>query len=183
MGDRLFVAVALDEETRGAVEAHLAGALAGKPLPGRAVVPRNWHFTLRFLGDTPAEDARRLRDELRATELGPPFEIGFARLGAFPRPARAAVLWVGVGVGTYALRALAARVDEATGRAGFPRDPKPFAPHLTIARVQPPRDVRDVIAAVPALEATMRVVDVVLYRSTLGGGPPRYEVVERFPLG
>ena len=181
-GERLFLAVALNDAARAALQAHLASARAGQALPGRAVVPRNWHFTLRFLGDTPAADAARLRAGLGAADLGAAFDVGFTRLGAFPRAARASVLWLGVGTGVDALRALAARVEAAAVHAGFPPEPRPFAPHLTLARVQPPGDVRPVIAAVPPFGAEMRVDAVTLYRSTLGGGPPRYDVVESFPL-
>jgi 2'-5' RNA ligase len=182
-GERLFVAVPLAEEVRGELRAHLEGALGGQALPGRPVPPRNWHFTLRFLGDTQQDGADRLRDEMRRAALGPAFTLGFGRLGAFPRPARASVVWIRVAEGVDALRALAAEVERAAVRAGFAREPKAFAAHLTLARVQPPRDVRPVLAQVPPFGGTLCVGEVVLFRSHLGGGPPRYEAVERFALG
>jgi 2'-5' RNA ligase len=181
--ERLFVAVPLAEEVRGGLQAHIEAALGGQALPGRPVPPRNWHFTLRFLGDTQPEDAARLREELRRSALGPAFAVGFGRLGAFPRPARGSVVWIGVAEGADALRGLAGEVEQAAVRAGFAREPKPFAPHLTLARVQPPRDVRPVLAKVPPFAGRMDVEQVVLYRSQLGNGPPRYDAVERFTLG
>ena len=179
---RLFLAVGLTDEVRRGLEAHLRAELGSRALPGRAVVPANWHFTLRFLGDTSRADAERLREELRAAPLGDSFTAGFGRLGAFPRPRRASVLWIGVDEGADALRALAAGVERAAVRAGFAREEKPFRAHLTLARLQPPADVTAVVDAVAPYGGRLAVDCVILYRSHLGGGPPRYEAVERFAL-
>ncbi len=177
---RLFVGVAFPPGLRRALEAHVANA---GPLPGRPAPPANWHLTLRFLGDTGVRTAERLTAALRAAPLSSAFGLSFGRLGAFPRPARAAVLWIGVEAGEAPLRALAAVVERAAVAAGFPAEPRPYAPHLTLARIQPPRDVRALIDSVPPFAGGMRVEEVVLFRSHLGGGPARYEAVERFALG
>lgn len=181
-GGRLFLAVALPTETRRALEAHLRAWLGERPLPGRAVVPGNWHFTLRFLGETAAEAAERLRRELRGAPLGRSFPVALGGLGAFPKPRRASVLWAGVEEGAGAMRALAEAVEAAAARAGFAAEPKPFRPHLTLSRLQPPRDVSALVEERPPLGARFAVREVVLLRSHLGGGPPRYEAVERFAL-
>ncbi len=114
--ERLFLAVDLAEELRRALEAHLRG----RDLPGRAVAPASWHLTLRFLGDTLPEERARLAGEMRAAALGAPFTLGFDRAGAFPRPARAAVLWLGVAEGEAPLRALAAEAEDAAFRETMP---------------------------------------------------------------
>jgi hypothetical protein len=49
------------------------------------VPPKNWHFTLRFLGDTDARSRDALISSLHATRLGNRFSIRFDGLGAFPR--------------------------------------------------------------------------------------------------
>ena len=177
----MFLGVPLPDGARAALEAHLRASF-GERVPGRAVAPRNWHLTLRFLGDTGAERHRRLVDEIRSAELGPAFELAFAGLGAFPRPARATVLWVGVGEGADETKALAAAVETAARRAGFAAETKPFSPHLTLSRIQPPADLREAVASVPPFSGRMRVDAATLFRSHLGGGPPRYEEMERFAL-
>lgn len=179
-GGRLFLGVPLTEEARGALEAHLRPHCGS--LPGRQVPSVNWHLTLRFLGDTSPALRESVADELRGAPLGAAFPLGFAGLGAFPRPARATVLWLAVGEGAAPLRALAAEVEAAARRAGFPAEERPFAPHLTLARVQPPRDLRELLSRTPPFPGRMPVDAVVLFRSRLGGGPPRYEALERFPL-
>ncbi|HKP73958.1 MAG TPA: RNA 2',3'-cyclic phosphodiesterase [Longimicrobiaceae bacterium] len=177
---RLFVGVALAEALRAELEAYLA-ATFGARLPGRAVPPRNWHLTLRFLGATDAERHHCIVDELSAIEPPSAFDLELASLGAFPRPARAKVLWIGAGAGGDALRALGASVEAAAVRAGFAPERKPFSPHLTLSRLDPPADVRAALDA-PPFGGRMRVDEFVLFRSHLGGGPPRYEPLERFPL-
>lgn len=178
---RLFLAVGLAEEARRELDAYLRSAVGGRGLPGRPVRHENWHLTLRFLGDTGGEEAARLRAELRRAELGSSFRMCFGALGAFPSARRASVLWVGVDEGAAELTALAATVEEASVRAGRAAEPRPFRAHLTLSRIRPPVDVSALVGVAPAGVA-MEVDAVALYRSHLGGGPPRYEVVEHFPL-
>jgi 2'-5' RNA ligase len=178
---RLFVGIPFPPELRDGLQAHLRAAV-GERLPGRAVVPANWHLTLRFLGDTPADRLGGLEDELRRIDGGLRFDLSLTRLGAFPRPARASVLWIGVGDGEAELHALAAKVEAAAVRAGFAPEPKPYSPHLTLSRLNPPADLRRAIEGAQPFGGRMTVDGFVLFRSHLGGGPPRYEQVERFPL-
>jgi RNA 2',3'-cyclic 3'-phosphodiesterase len=178
---RLFVGVAISDEVREELGEYLRSTF-GERVPGRAVALAQWHLTLRFLGDTDAEQHRRIVEGLRAIP-GSPFDLSFGGLGAFPRAARASVLWVGVEDGARELRALAAGAEEAARRAGFAAEEKPYSPHLTISRVNPPRDLRNEIQAAPAFGGRMRVDSFILYRSHLGGGPARYERMEVFPLG
>jgi RNA 2',3'-cyclic 3'-phosphodiesterase len=175
---RLFLAVPVDDRTRD----RLAQFLAPIALPGRRVPPDKWHLTLRFLGDTSHERLQRLRDQLHAASLGSSFEMAFDGLGAFPRPVRASVLWLGISEGAHQLGTLAAVVEVVVRRAGFAAKSRPFASHLTLSRLQPPRDIRATIEAVPAFREIMAVNDVILLRSHLGRGPSRYEVVDTFTL-
>ncbi len=181
---RLFLAVEVADDVRHALAAHLTEALDGKPVPGRPVPPPNWHVTLRFLGYTYDEERDRLFHALDEADFGGPFTVGFGGLGAFPRPARATVLWLGIERGSDEVEALGAVAEEAAVAAGWMMEERPFHPHLTLSRIRPHQDVTAVIERVPPLRMTMPVDDVVLYRSHLGGGKSaRYEPIERFPLG
>ena len=176
---RLFLGVPVTDEVRQA----LVQQLGPVSLAGRLVPPDKWHLTLRFLGDTPHAALNRLRETLRASPFPSPFDIEFGALGAFPNAARASVLWVGIVHGSDPLRSLAAEVEAAVRRSGFAAETRPFSSHLTLSRLQPPRDVRPLIESVPALSARMLVNEVVLFRSHLGRGPSRYEALDRFSLG
>lgn len=182
LAGRLFVAVPLTNALRDRLTTTLREATAGRPLPRRLVRPENWHLTLRFLGDTDGPTAERLLKELDAASLGGPIAATFDTLGAFPRPDRARVLWLGIGQGAPALTALATVVTAAVRAAGCPADDKSFVAHLTLARLDPPADVRPLLAtaAFPPVAAIFDELRV--YRSHLGQGPARYETLRAFRL-
>jgi 2'-5' RNA ligase len=176
------VAVDLSEEVRHAIAHRLSQALGDKPLPGRPGPPDNWHVTLRFLGSTTASQLDRLVHRLDDGDLGAPFTMSFEGLGAFPRPARATVLWLGISRGADRLGELAAVAEDAAVVAGFAPEDRPFHAHLTLSRIRPHQDVRPILGAVPELGASQLVDEVVVYRSLLGRGPARYEAVDRIAL-
>jgi len=175
--ERLFIAVPLTEQAREKIAAALP------PLPGRRVPPHNWHFTLRFLGDTGGEHRDQLAAILRRTRLGRSFLIRFDGLGAFPRAKRARIIWLGVTEGARELISVAETVEAAVRSADFPAEKRAFKPHLTLSRVEPPRAVADLLNSQPAFDITMPVTQVALVRSSLGAGPAKYDVVETFLLG
>jgi 2'-5' RNA ligase len=179
---RLFIGVPLTDDARREIDARLRSALPDG-LPGRAVPAANWHLTLRFLGATRPDQLTAIRDRLRAAALGAAFGVRFGGMGAFSRPRSARVLWVAVTEGADRLRDLVAIAEDAARAAGFAPEGKPYTPHLTLSRLQPPRNVTDAIARVPALDVEMPVREIVVFRSHLGGGPARYEAIERVALG
>lgn len=180
---RIFLAVDLTPEARQILSRRVMVMAGGVKLPGRITPPRNWHMTLWFLGQVPRERFEVMVHLLTEAPLGGAFRCRFGRLGAFPRAARASVLWVGVSDGAGRLSALAARVGEAVEGSGLQVPERPFSPHLTLSRLRPPRDLRPLVAGAPAAQVDMMVKDVTVFRSHLGGGAPRYEVMERIPLG
>nr|PZN39224.1 MAG: RNA 2',3'-cyclic phosphodiesterase [Bacillota bacterium] len=115
-----------------------------------------------------------------------PFTLAVAGVGAFPRPDAARVIWAGCGDGREALVALAERVERALVAAGFPPEPRPFSPHLTLGRVAQGGLTRDLAAAVAAARdrafGTLPVRTVVLYRSDLRPDGPIYTPLATFPL-
>jgi 2'-5' RNA ligase len=182
MPERMFLAVALDDETRHLVSARLDDALDGGRLPGKAVPVDNWHITLRFLGPTTPVQAEQILGHLDEHLAVEPFRVRFSGLGAFPREHKASVLWLGPDGGTAALDMIAAEAESAAQRAGFEPEGRPFHAHLTLSRIRPPVDVRELIDSVEPLRLSLSVNAVTLYRSILGRGPARYEVVDSVTL-
>jgi 2'-5' RNA ligase len=178
---RAFVAVAPDDEVRHRM-AHLLMEHSGRGLPGRVVPPENWHITVRFLGEIDDLQRDKVAAALDGADLGPAFAVRWGRLGAFPRPRRANVLWVGLDEGGEAMERLAAQAEGALETAGFPSEDRPFRAHLTLSRIRPHQDVAHLVEAVPALGVPMTVDRIVLVRSHLGRGGARYEEIESFPL-
>lgn len=121
----------------------LSDRLEPLSIPGRRVPPPNWHITLRFVGRVGEVTYQRwlaALDQVRSD----PVRVHLQGLGAFPQARSATVVWTGV-VAT-AIGELAAKVEEASQDAGIPAEERPFRPHLTLARVRPPADVRALVA-------------------------------------
>jgi len=178
--ERLFLAVVLTEDARHALAARIRDGT--RVLPGRPVRPQNWHLTLRFLGDVDGPGYDRLLAALDEADLGEHFRVRLGGLGAFPKPSRATVLWVDFAQGKDRLADLAARVEQAVEIAGLPGEDRPFRAHLTLSRIRPPQDVRRFLEEVGPLGIGWGVDRVVLYRSHLGPGGPRYEEMAVFAL-
>lgn len=136
----LFAAVLLPPE----VVAAIVERLATIDVPGRRVPSANWHITLRYAGRVEQSGYERWLAAMDTGGRGGRIRIRLGGLGAFPRPGRATVVWLGVeGEG---LGELAGQVDEAAEDAGLGPEERPFRPHLTLARVRPPADVRHLLA-------------------------------------
>lgn len=170
----------MSDETRRLIADRLNHAVA--EMPGRAVPPANWHLTMRFLGEVGEVQFDRVVYQLGEAELGDPFDIRFGNLGAFPRPRRATVLWIGIEEGVEPLTRLAGQVEAAVEAAGFAPEERPFRAHLTLSRIRPQQDVSELVYDSGRFDARERVDAVTLFRSHLGRGGARYEILDQFPL-
>jgi len=180
VSDRLFLAVALTDEVRHGLAAFLGERVIR--LPGRPTPPDNWHLTLRFLGSTDALQRDRVLEFLDEHLIVQPFILGFTDLGAFPKPSRATVLWLGIGRGRGELTAMAAVCEEAATSAGFEQEDRPFHPHLTLSRIRPPVSVEGVVEQVEAFPLKMEVDRLTVYRSHLSRSGARYEALDEILL-
>lgn len=103
----------------------------------RAISPR--HLTLRFLGETPEERLAEVDQAMqRAVEGFRTFELEWRGIGAFPNASRPRVVWAGIGAGSPELIRLASRIEQELESAGWPKESRPFVPHLTLLRVGTP---------------------------------------------
>jgi RNA 2',3'-cyclic 3'-phosphodiesterase len=176
---RLFVALELPAAVRGALAAF--GAAAAERADGlRAVGEEGLHLTLAFLGHRPLDDVEPARAAVRGVEsqalrlaLGEPLWLG---------PRRPQVLTVALEDFDGTLAALRAGVVERLAAAlDWEPESRRFRPHVTVARVR--RGARPRTRDLPEPpQATFAGETVVLYRSHLGGGPARYEALERVVL-
>lgn len=184
---RLFVGVDVSLATVSALAATAESlrARAADLGPGvRWVPPANYHITLKYLGWTRAGVIEAIGDVLTRGLAGyPQMEITCRGLGAFPDSGAARVLWAGVEEAGGELARLAALVGELLGELGFDREARPFHPHVTLARVEPPCDVSALLHAQSGqMFRQSRVDAVVLYESIMKTRGSEYLARARFPL-
>jgi len=178
--DRLFLAVALTDEVAHGLAAFLTEATMR--LPGRPAPPEKWHVTIRFLGSATALQRDRVLEFLDEHLAVEPFVMGFGVLGAFPKPSRASVLWLGIARGAEHLSSMAEHCEVAAQMAGFDPEDRPFHPHLTLSRIRPPTNVAALVDRVPRFPLSMDVDRLTLFRSHLGRDGATYEAVDSVML-
>jgi 2'-5' RNA ligase len=183
---RIFVAVELDAPLRQAIT-DLERRLEDAGARLRWVKPENLHFTLRFLGHISDAQLNRVKTAACAAAQGvAAFRIALAGLGAFPNARRPQVVWVGIGKGGDNLRDLAERLDDTLARQRFPKEPRGFQPHLTLARVKEPRlwgDIGPVLGQFERVEVgEQEVRSLLVMESLLRPQGAIYTQVEEVPL-
>ncbi|HKK32929.1 MAG TPA: RNA 2',3'-cyclic phosphodiesterase [Desulfomicrobiaceae bacterium] len=179
---RLFLGIALPG-IYGEMLGRLRSKWAGSPGFGlRWSRPENWHLTLVFFGtlDRGAEEQMTYAlERVRFTQ----FSLHGGGVGFFPPGGRPRVVWVGVQGELDRLSALKDGIDAALAATGWKCDPRPFVPHLTLARIRNgaglPRDrLRE---DVHRMEWPSFTVDsFVLWKSELHPHGPRYTVRKVF---
>ncbi|HKZ88647.1 MAG TPA: RNA 2',3'-cyclic phosphodiesterase [Thermoplasmata archaeon] len=140
------------------------------------------HATLKFLGETEDGLVLDIVERMRTACKGiPSFPVTLRSAGAFPSVSRMNVIWIGIS-GADPLATIAARLDASFASLGFPPERRPWAPHVTIARVKGGRNldrVRQILVARKDDTFADAVVDRVrLKKSVLTPSGPTYSTVE-----
>lgn len=101
----------------------------------RPVEPKNFHFTLQFLGEISEDLSQKIIHALHTIKFSS-FNVNLKGLGAFPRSKSPRIIWIGTDVeGGKMLIRLAKKVEKALEPLGLFPD-KLFKPHITIFRIK-----------------------------------------------
>jgi len=145
----------------------------------------NMHVTTRFIGEWPEARLPELRDALSRVPRPGILNIAIRGLGWFPNPHSPRVFFAGLVV-PQSLHELARATEKACVALGLAADPKPYSPHMTLARIKRPTNLfplQQAIAGLPdtdfgAFEAT----HFHLYLSELKPGGSVYTKLASYPL-
>lgn len=184
---RTFVALELPDAVRNTLRRRIERLVRMIP-EVRWVDPAGIHVTLAFLGEL---DDMRLEtaSQAAATVAGvhAPFSLRLAGLGTFSSARAPRVIWVGLAGETAQLLSLQAAVADDLASRGFPREERPFSPHLTLARIKKPLsgDANATLARVrhePPPDATWQASAIAVMKSELLRPAARYTALSRWPL-
>lgn len=186
---RVFIGIDLDESVKECI-ANCQKKLKPLAEKGRWKKANSFHLTLRFLGDFDENDLPRLYEALSGcADDVLPFELHLGKLGAFDLKQRASdmtvrVLWIGVDGDMKALNALYFAVNYALERKGFPKDYRPYAPHITLGQdlrfTCTPEIIKQELGC---LNQMIRVNEITVFNSELKDGERVYTPLKRFKVG
>jgi len=184
---RTFVAIELDDECRRKLvraQEELRGSCGGV----RWVRPDGLHLTLKFIGELAETDVSSAASAISsAASQASPFRMTLEGISGFPPKGRPRIIFARVEEPHGVLAALAQAVDSGLCEAlGIAPEERSFKSHVTLGRVQNPRDC----PPVPELSGLVAdddfgevaVDSVVLMKSDLTPRGAIYTPLERIRL-
>ncbi|VVC00241.1 RNA 2',3'-cyclic phosphodiesterase [uncultured archaeon] len=171
---RLFVGIKVPASALPAVEK--ASAPLVDALGVKMVEKENLHLTLKFIGDTDEETAKKIEDALSAIKFSP-FSVSLSGSGAFPDRHFPRAIWIG-GKSEGAEK-LAVEVEKALSFLNLKKER--FTVHLTVARApKSVGDIEDFLASVTGEVCGFEATSFLLIKSKLTPVGPVYEVIKEY---
>lgn len=184
---RTFLALELPETIKAVLRRRIERLAHALP-EVRFVDVAGLHLTLAFLGELDnAHLAAATEAAEEAASAHAPITLRLARLGTFGSARSPRVIWVGLAGEVAQLGALQSTLANALAARGFPREARPFAPHLTLARIKKPLS-DDLLAALarlqgePASDAAWQADALSVMKSELLRPAALYTALSRWPL-
>lgn len=121
----------------------IQGAIRKNRVKASWTRPSSMHLTLRFMGDTPTEDVKKIIRAMTATALAcAPFTLFAGGVGVFPGIKKARVIWSGAKGEMDHLRTLQMTLEKNLAQTGIKADNRQFSPHFTLGRLKAQVDTR-----------------------------------------
>ena len=185
MDIRSFVSVDIEDSVIVGKIMRLQDSLKGLGINAKFVEPQNLHYTLKFLGNVPEARIEEIKEALSEIHQSS-FELEISGIGSFPSLKRINVIWLGAKKGGEHLVGLAKKVDDALLKLNFPKEKRPFTPHLTICRIKTSRNKEHLVKFLMNNQdveiGSFWVREFRLKKSTLTPKGPIYETLASFKL-
>jgi len=170
---RLFVAIDLDEED-------YFKQIQGQIPELKATYPKQFHLTLKFLGET--DKQAEIIKELEKIKFKP-FRLTTTEIGVFPSEDYIKIVWLGL-EDNNDLRNLQENIEKALESFNFKKDHK-FHPHITLARIkfikqEQKKEFIDSLKQIKFAEKEFEVKEFKLIKSELAEQGPIYEDIAKF---
>ncbi|MBT3479566.1 MAG: RNA 2',3'-cyclic phosphodiesterase [Candidatus Marinimicrobia bacterium] len=136
---RTFIAVPVPQQVLE-LQNYLKSTVSGKTGKIDWVRSDQLHLTLKFLGDTTESSIGRVQSTIKnITKETSPFDLKIQGTGCFPKVERPRVMWAGIEGAIKSLYDLLEMIQIKLDPLGFPKDIKPFHPHITLGRAKYPQ--------------------------------------------
>jgi 2'-5' RNA ligase len=186
---RTFIALEIPDDIQQGLKSFIERSQRIIPKGIRWVPSKNIHLTLKFLGQTSSTQIPILQKNL-SIPLAQyhPIDVHFSDPGVFPNSRNPRVFWFGI-LTNPLLTQMVSEIEKLAGEMQFPREDRPFSPHLTIGRVeqQQPKEflqnTQKWLSAAPELGIMDLTCNwVTLFKSDLTPSGAQYTPIHRFQL-
>lgn len=176
---RLFIGIGLPHDLAQSL-AYAAHLLISGSSRIRWTPPESLHLTLSFLGQVAPDRIAQIEQTLSGIQ-SPPLHLELDGAGAFPR---AGILYAQIKP-VPALLGLAEQVFLSMETCGFPREQRPYTPHITLARIKTSgkSSIHLHEHANLAFHQRFEAHELRLYESLTLPEGAQYKVLRAFPLG
>ncbi len=171
---RVFIAVEVPEEYKGKIR-KIQEEFSKL---GNINLVKDYHCTLKFLGEITEKQAGEVREKLRKIKMKR-FEARMQELGVFPNMNYINVIWIGL---KGRVNELQSKIDSELQEM-FPKDNR-FSAHVTLGRVKSVKDkkaIREKLG-MDIKEMKFEVKEFKIIKSTLTQEGPEYETLETYSL-
>jgi len=162
----------------------LQAELSGEAI--KWVEPDNLHLTLKFLGDTTAEQVDEVKEILLQTvSQFSAFRFQLKGLGYFKSNGQPRVLFTDI-ENFEPLKQLVNALQVPLKEIGFEKEKRAFKPHLTLARIKFLKNKKQFYSLIENVSSVdfqwVKVDEIIYYQSILKPSGPQYIPLQKVPL-
>ncbi len=132
---RCFIALGFDEELQTKLSQVQKNVQKAVETGIRWETPKNFHITLKFIGDTSTDLIAQISDSLESFASEKAFPLSFTGIGVFPKVEKARVFWLGVKEEEERVQSFQKEVEKSMIALSLsPEKGLNYTPHVTIGR-------------------------------------------------
>ena len=153
----------------------------------RWVKEDNFHFTLKFLGETEELLIAKIINTLENISLNTqPIKLKIGNMGIFGSRYNPRVIWAGIENSTQ-IDEFVNKILNKLDEAGFKRDRQNFVPHITVGRIKNVNNKEHLKNTIDKYKTSLYQEDTInkiyLFESVLRSDGPIYKVIKKIKLG
>lgn len=179
---RAFISLELPEEIKSEVS-KIQKELAQAGAQAKWVKPEITHLTLAFLGSITPDKVEPIGNilEVAASQIKPA-QLHFLKIGCFPSPTKARIVFIDLGGELGKLNALDLKMRKGLKKERIWFDKKPFVSHITLGRIKRKQNLTEIIRKIKIKNVKFTASEIALTKSTLTESGPIYTKIKHISL-